>query len=518
MFEIEYEEVAGWPALAWLARLREDAPTITVWHGSRVEVRPTWFCEAAWAGELEEGGFDLTDIVTGSGCRVREGEAVFVSATSLVDRLHSFRRGDTVWVSNSLVCLLTTLDASLDPTWPHFYAHLRTIFDGLARYERLLPTSAGPVELTYFDNLVWDGRNLQVRLKPAGRRRWPGFAEYRDFLFSSMSSMAANLAATGRRHPYTLLSTVSSGYDSSAVAAVASRYGCRDALCFTRARNGEEDSGEAVAAHLGMQPLVIESGKWRRLPLPEIPFIAGSARGSQVFFKGAEEHLAGRVLMTGFLGDNVWGSGGALGPDLRYGGTGMSLTEYRLIVGFLHCPMAYWGARDQHQVEAIKALPEMTPWEVPGPYSRPICRRIVEEAGVPRELFGTRKRNIAVLLNFHEFLTPASLGQYSAWLAENRTLWWRRGRIPPPLSPGFDEILRKARTALWWVGRKLDWSPLYRRMLRPSPLRRHVFPWAVEHMKSLYAPSLPASVRRLMEDPDQAPAPRRAHGFAGVEP
>ena len=75
------------------------------------------------------------------------------------------------------------------------------------------------------------------------------------------------------------------------------------------------------------------------------------------------------------------------------------------------------------------------------------------------------------------FVFTAGLG---AWL------WWRRGRIPPPLSPRLDEALRRAPTAVWWLGRQLDWGALYRRMLRPSPLRRHVFPWAVERMMTLY--------------------------------
>jgi hypothetical protein len=31
------------------------------------------------------------------------------------------------------------------------------------------------------------------------------------------------------------------------------------------------------------------------------------------------------------------------------------------------------------------------PWDIGGAYSRPLCRRLVEEASVPREIFGVSK-------------------------------------------------------------------------------------------------------------------------------
>ena len=42
-------------------------------------------------------------------------------------------------------------------------------------------------------------------------------------------------------------------------------------------------------------------------------------------------------------------------------------------------------------IHPINRSPEMKPWCVVGNYDRPIVRRIVEEAGVPREPFGNRK-------------------------------------------------------------------------------------------------------------------------------
>jgi hypothetical protein len=83
----EYVPVPSWPALAWLAQCHRAHNVVTVFHGSGVEVTDDWFAEAAWAGDFDAGDFDRTDVVAGSGGRIRGDELVFVSSASTVDRL-----------------------------------------------------------------------------------------------------------------------------------------------------------------------------------------------------------------------------------------------------------------------------------------------------------------------------------------------------------------------------------------------------------------------------------------------
>ena len=54
-----------------------------------MEVCDTWFCEAVWDGDYEAGDFDLTDLVFGSGGRLRDERAIFVSSGTTVDRLQT---------------------------------------------------------------------------------------------------------------------------------------------------------------------------------------------------------------------------------------------------------------------------------------------------------------------------------------------------------------------------------------------------------------------------------------------
>ena len=502
----EYIPVPGWPRLAWLAQCHRTHNVVTVFHGSGVEVTDDWFAEAAWAGEFESGDFDRTDLVAGSGGRIRDGELVFVSSASTVDRLQSLERPDGAWVSNSLSCLVAAADAQIDESSGRYFWLFRTIVGGMRKYRRLFPTSAGPINLTYFDNLVWDGAALITRVKPGMGRDFSTFDRYYSFLQTSMQALAGNAGAAARHTRFDLLSTASSGYDSPTVTVLAKQAGAKQVLCFDQARRGLDDSGEPLARALGLEPVVVERMAWKSAALPEVPFIASDSHGGDVFFRGAESLLSGKVLLTGYHGDKIWAKDCHSAVDeniVRGDQSGLSITEYRLRAGMIHCPVSFWGVRQIKDIHRLSNLPEMAPWDVPGDYSRPICRRIVEGAGVPREMFGMEKKATWVLLlRGKEFLSPQSLGDYTAWLKDRRGAWIKRGRIPPVLNQQLDqfEVTIRKRVSLMgmadppaWYKPALRSTPFVRVIWRvgeaPSRMRRYIFPWALEHNRKAYAPA-----------------------------
>jgi hypothetical protein len=234
MLRLSYTQMAEWPPLAWLAICRRKDMYVEVLHGRGVQTTDDWFGEVAWVGKHDSGDFDHTDLVAGSGARRRDDRIVFVSTGATVERLHSLTFGDATWVSNSLPCVLAGTGATLDPSYPHYYRDLSSVVRGLSKYVRTLPTSEGPVELTYFDNLSWDGATLVRQNKPGGPRDFSTFAHYRGFLESSLGLFAENLAARSRSWPFRMLGTLSSGYDSSTVATLARQAGCEEVLCFDR--------------------------------------------------------------------------------------------------------------------------------------------------------------------------------------------------------------------------------------------------------------------------------------------
>jgi hypothetical protein len=150
--------------------------------------------------------------------------------------------------------------------------------------------------------------------------------------------------------------------------------------------------------------------------------------------------------------------------------------------------------RQIRDVNAISQSAEMAPWDVPGDYSRPICRRIVEEAGVPRETFGTRKKATWVqFLSSKEFLSSGSQASYFDWLRANRGAWFRRGRVPPVLSIELDQMELAARHSLMVDPKKVRRKTMVVRVRaalseRPTRLRRYVFPWAIERLTPSYPP------------------------------
>ena len=75
------------------------------------------------------------------------------------------------------------------------------------------------------------------------------------------------------------------------------------------------------------------------------------------------------------------------------------MAEWRLVVGLIHLPLPYIGARRKPDIVEITESSEMDPWRLGTEYDRPIPRRIAEEAGVPRQLFGQSKMGSVVLFS-----------------------------------------------------------------------------------------------------------------------
>jgi hypothetical protein len=300
------------------------------------------------------------------------------------------------------------------------------------------------------------------------------------------------------------MGTLSSGYDSTMCAALMKPLGLEQVICFER--SNMHDDGRANARVLGLIPIVIELNRWSKSEIPEVPFIAGDGIGEEVHYRGAEEILAGTLLITGYHGDKVWERETPYIERTLIRGdmSGMSLTEYRLWVGFIHCPIAFFGARQVADIKRISNSTEMQPWSVGGHYDRPICRRIIERAGLPRKAFGMTKSWASRWFVIQpEYLTDSSRRRFLIWLRGHRRRWIRRGRIPPLLSVRFDRwrlrvlaVFSERLISLPGYHRFRLWRFRWLRLLahphdnrHELPLygfRRYVFPWAVHEAKQRY--------------------------------
>jgi len=151
------------------------------------------------------------------------------------------------------------------------------------------------------------------------------------------------------------------------------------------------------------------------------------------------------------------------------------------------------------EINRISNSSEMAPWDVPGNYSRPIARRIVEEARVPRNYFGTSKKAASVLFGTRfDTLSSGTRDEYYKWLRQHSKAWWSRGepsysrgRLLERLYGPYGAMLRGIRILVrvapaplrLRIRRFIRWSEGLERNLS---LFRYTFPWAVEKTKVCY--------------------------------
>jgi hypothetical protein len=416
--KIAAKRVAEWPKLAWVAVFPDDAETINVYHGPMVETASDWCAEAVWAGDFAARDFDRTDLVFGSGIRIRDDRVIFVTSSSGVDRLWYGDYSGLWYVSNSLPALLACAGVELCEDYQHYTRDIETIERlGLKRYVRSLPTSAGDVRVCYFTNLLFEGHGLQELEKPDTTPPIKTFEDYRQFLSATAAQLGVNLGDPRRRQRIIPLVGISSGYDSPASAVVAWWAGCRHAVTIAKANSfwRGSDSGEEIAKRLGMscQCYYHKPSAYRR----EETFWAAAGRsgGRNLALFDYPEPLC--LFFNGSYGDKVW--------DRRYhdlsepvGDTDSLLCEFRLIQGMFQTVVPWWGIRHVREIQSVSVAAEMAPWTLQTNYDRPIARRLIEEAGVPRGAFGIRKKDTSSNTSFHWPQSPEGMALFSRYLRE----------------------------------------------------------------------------------------------------
>ena len=431
----EFVACATLPRLGWCAHLRRDSGVARVYHGPWVETRDDWFVEGAWTGPFERGEIDSAGFNVGSGGVLRAGRAVFCTQTDMIERLYSVRVGADLFLSNSLVFVLAMTGDEPDPYFPFYYHELRAHFiDGIQRKRKTIHTRMGRRVVLHDHCQIAVGSDLRLeRIEKPVFPQPASFGEYVALLHGVLAAVLENAASPRRRHRrYAGLATASGGYDSNALAVLLSRIGVREAMTFFDGTPGK-DSGAEVARLLGMQVREYARAGFRTLrDIDEAEFFGGP-RGHDVVLAACEEQLVGRVLVIGRHGDVVFGLDRSKAlSDFRtkreYVTSGSTLLEFRLRVGFLNFNPLYTAGLHVSALHAIARSDEMQPWRLGGAYDRPIPRRILEEAGIPRAMFGvTKAASAAFHFKSSAALSSAGRADFESYQRSMpRPGWWRR--------------------------------------------------------------------------------------------
>ncbi len=376
------------PALAWLAEIAPKRVNATV--GRSVRTVDEGFFEGTWVGPSEFAAIPQSTAVFGSGLIMGDDGPVLVPPSHPLERLYLFRDSDSWLASNSLAWLLRAARVELDPNAlypPKFLAASQFVKPPLAE----IPTTGNPVTLAVYDNFRFTPSNdIEIVSRPR-ERPFESFDEYRSRISSALASARDN--APG----YELALSLSSGYDSTAVAALAAPLGCRRAITFTNGKpvRGSDsliDSGAATAEKLGMDVQEFDRlGYLTRTDLPEAEFLSTGMSGEDVVMAPMGTYLTRALRLTG--SEEFRLKGNPYRPGLHRGDLSTtSLTEFRLRVDFVHAPILFFGASEQPSLTRIIESTEMKPYVIAGRYDKPIQRRLAEEAGIVRGSFATVKR------------------------------------------------------------------------------------------------------------------------------
>jgi len=418
-FRIDYSANKDFPKLAWFARVDRDSHIVSVIHGLSVEYRDDWMVEGVWDDDFERGNFHQSENFFGSGIRI-EGEYVyFVPSSALVDRLLYCEVQGEILVSNSLIVLLGATGASLDDNHDYHRKKALSILKGVKNYDREFAVIHPRVKCFYqvfYENMVVTNRRLSFQNR-SRHYEINSFAQYYGLLKEILLRIKDNYESEGRKNSVFAFTTLSSGYDSTAVSCLAKSLGVK--TCFTgnsiaghidqrfikRFISRHMEDSVPIAKRLGLDVQYLEY-KCSNTSEDELYFICapiGNAVGGpylfELSFHSMASYIEGKcsvaIVFTGYHGENVWDAN--IGEEYlndqikRVDTSGIGLTEIRLKSGFINVAVPFILARNIEDIVKIARSGEMDQWRLNNSYDRPIARRIAEGSGVNRRLFGMRK-------------------------------------------------------------------------------------------------------------------------------
>ncbi|HEY5489504.1 MAG TPA: hypothetical protein VIK00_06655, partial [Candidatus Limnocylindrales bacterium] len=313
VWRFEYNVFDHLPPLFWVVRVRQRVIEVTC--GTSVRRAEDAFLEGTWAGAPELRDLAKASTVFASGIVLTDRGPLVIPPHHPHEAVFAAKRDDTLFMSNSFAGLLEHTGQRLDPDFPYpdvFWRlgpmkHLDQASNPpLVTNRRMtIPTLDGPVEGLYCENflIATDGCLQDVR-KPR-ERTFVDFADYSARIHAATRSLIEN--AVG----YTPVVTLSSGYDTTAVAAVAAKVGARRALGLRTARHhGDntivDDSGAASAQRLGLEFSTFDRLDFMsRTDLPEAEFLCTGATGEDVYMTAFEHQVGRTLLFTGHWGGRM---------------------------------------------------------------------------------------------------------------------------------------------------------------------------------------------------------------------
>jgi hypothetical protein len=400
------------PRLAWIARYETTNQHLEIHYGRDVEVGDFFLVEGVWDGAYSDIGYNKSNHFFGSGLKILNDEVIVVPSTGLVDRIFIGESKEHYYISNSLIEILARTKSELIQSH-NYRVQTDTIRDGIKNYINDYPISSEVLlnlKQYFYHPIKINGKTLSISKRPKS----PDFESYEQYIStidSDLKNIALNASSPLRRKTIDFYTTISKGYDSTAVTALAAdlpiKYAftskiSNSSLLNLFIKDWNDDDGTKIAQKLGL-PIIYLDFEESEIDSDELYFLAATAGEPELQLFKMHKFLAKNdspsAIFTGYHGDTIWGlspPNRALTDDiLKPGASGLTLSEARLKSGFIDIPVPMMHARSIVSINRISASDEMSKWAVGGDYDRPIPRRILESLGIDRNEFGMKKRAVA---------------------------------------------------------------------------------------------------------------------------
>jgi len=408
------------PKLAWIARIRRKSHTIEVIHGASVECRDDFMVEGVWDDDFEKGNFHRKENFFGSGIKIEDNKVYFSITSSSIDRLLYCEDKGTYIVSNSLILLLAFTGAKLDNAHDYKRESLSVCIsrNQYSREFAIIHPQIKNLYQVFHENIIFTEEKISFEYRYK-KHSLHSYSQCIEFMNDILKKIRKNYESDTRKHIITPFSMLSQGYDSTAVSTLVSQIGVKSVFIANKIRptiprfkrDDEVVGARRIAEKLGYEVIFLDN-KRSNISEDELFFLATtypkhhsgawSEVGLHLMAKYIEANCSAAVVFSGHHGDSVWDANIQKSHlnEIRVPGSPFGFcSEMRLKSGFINIPLPGILAMDIKDIAKISLSPEMEPWRLYNPYDRPIPRRIAEEAGIDRHLFGMEKKFVATKYN-----------------------------------------------------------------------------------------------------------------------
>lgn len=434
---LHYKEIKNLPPLSWFAEVKDGEANI--FHGFRVEISDNWYVEGAWSGDFKKGDFLQSEWFCGTGAKVFNDQIVFSTPTHVTSGLFVQNiQGGGYRVSNSLYFLMAKSSLRLDPQYLKYETDFNSITKGIEAYNFHIHLIDGEgketfVDVYYYRHIVIDDKNQLEIIKKKKTAPFSSFYNYVNRLTRDMALMYQNAQDKDRHYKYGLVTMISKGYDAPCCAVIVKKIGGDTALTFTANGKYAEDSGIEIARKLGYSNIIERDANAykTRNDMPELEYLSSGELGAEISFSVFEDDYKGNLVFSGERGDSIYDRHSEhRNEDFHVINmqSGLSNSERRLWKGYIPVPMPLYGASAWPSLYAISNSSEMKKYCMNNSYDRPIPRRIIESADIPRGDFGIQKRGAGFSYHYDWMtriirrMSPTSATDFALYVRRNKQL------------------------------------------------------------------------------------------------